>query len=206
MSRVLVLGTHNRKKLGELVGLLSPLGLELKTLADFPDAISVDETGRTFQANAQLKATVQARHLKQWVLGEDSGLSVDALNGDPGVDSAIYAGEPRDDERNNDKLLAALAGVPLEKRTAHYTCHASLSDPHGNVLVDVEDYCHGRIRMERHGAGGFGYDPMFEVVEYGQTFGQLPAEVKARISHRAKAMKKLVAAIGELIARGGWNY
>lgn len=204
MSRVLVLGTHNRKKLGELVGLLSPLGLELKTLADFPDAITVDETGRTFQANAQLKATVQARHLKQWVLGEDSGLSVDALNGDPGVDSAIYAGEPRDDERNNDKLLAALAGVPLEKRTAHYTCHASLSDPNGNVRVDVEDYCQGRIRMERVGVGGFGYDPMFEVVEYGQTFGQLPPEIKARISHRAKAMEKLVAAIDQLIGSGGW--
>jgi XTP/dITP diphosphohydrolase len=204
MSRVLVLGTHNRKKLGELVGLLSPLGLELKTLADFPNAITVDETGRTFQANAQLKATVQARHLKQWVLGEDSGLSVDALNGDPGVDSAIYAGEPRDDERNNDKLLAALTSVPLEKRTAHYTCHAALSDPDGNVLIDVEDYCQGRIRKERFGVGGFGYDPMFEVVEYGQTFGQLPADVKARISHRAKATAKLVAAIGDLIARGGW--
>lgn len=204
MSRVLVLGTHNRKKLGELVGLLSPLGLELKTLADFPNAITVDETGRTFQANAQLKATVQARHLNHWVLGEDSGLSVDALNGDPGVDSAIYAGEPRDDERNNDKLLAALAGVPLDNRTAHYTCHASLADPQGNVLIDVEDYCHGRIRMERFGVGGFGYDPMFEVVEYGQTFGQLPPEIKARISHRAKATAKLVAAIGELIGRGGW--
>lgn len=204
MARVLVLGTHNRKKLGELVGLLAPLGLELKTLADFPDAVTVDETGRTFEANARLKASVQARHLGQWVLGEDSGLSVDALGGEPGVDSAIYASEPRDDERNNDKLLAALQGVPLEKRTAHYTCHASLSDPRGNIVIDVEDYCPGRIRLERFGQGGFGYDPMFEVVEYGQTFGQLPNEVKARISHRAKAMAKLVPAIARWIAEGGW--
>jgi XTP/dITP diphosphohydrolase len=204
MPRVLVLGTHNRKKLGELVGLLAPLGLELKTLADFPSAITVDETGRTFEANARLKARVQAKHLRQWVLGEDSGLSVDALDGEPGVDSAIYAGEPRDDERNNDKLLAALAGVPLEKRTAHYTCHASLSDPDGNIVIDVEDYCPGRIRLERFGQGGFGYDPMFEVVEYGQTFGQLPNEVKAQISHRAKAMAKLVPAIENLLANGQW--
>ena len=101
-ARSLVLGTHNEKKKRELRILLEPVGMELRTLNDFPSAIEVEETGDTFQANAQLKATEQARILNQWVLGEDSGLVVEALNGAPGVYSARFAGEPRDDERNND--------------------------------------------------------------------------------------------------------
>ena len=99
MSRVLVLGSHNRKKLGELAGLLEPHGLTLKTLADFPDSIQVEETGDTFAANARLKATVQAKRLKQWVLGEDSGLSVDALGGAPGVYSARFSDPGATDRR-----------------------------------------------------------------------------------------------------------
>ena len=102
-ARSLVLGTHNEKKKRELRILLEPVGIKLRTLKDFPAAIEVEETGDTFQANAQLKATEQARILNQWVLGEDSGLVVEALNGAPGVYSARFAGEPRDDERNNDK-------------------------------------------------------------------------------------------------------
>src|SRR5262245_26504311 len=129
----LILGTHNRKKLGELVELLAPSGIELKTLADFPAALAVEETGQTFAENARLKATVQARHLNAWVLGEDSGLSVDALGGAPGVLSARFADPGATDQRNNELLLQKLASVPLEKRTAHYTCYAALSDPAGNV-------------------------------------------------------------------------
>ena len=125
-ARSLVLGTHNEKKKRELRILLEPVGIKLRTLKDFPAAIEVEETGDTFQANAQLKATEQARILNQWVLGEDSGLVVEALNGAPGVYSARFAGEPRDDERNNDKLLAELSGVPQERRGAYYVCHMSL--------------------------------------------------------------------------------
>jgi XTP/dITP diphosphohydrolase len=195
---VLVLGTRNKKKLGELVGLLSPDGFELRTLDDFPNAVEVAETGTTFAENAALKATVQARQLGTWVLGEDSGLSVDALGGAPGVYSARFAGESAGDEANNNLLLERLREAPLEQRTAHYTCHAALSDPSGTIRATVEDYCHGRIRFERAGQAGFGYDPLFEIVEYGQTFGELPNEVKARISHRAKAMAKLVPLLIEL--------
>lgn len=202
--RILVLGSRNRKKLGELIGLLGPYGFELRTLADYPEAMEVEETGHTFAENAALKATLQARHLGAWVLGEDSGLSVDALGGAPGVYSARFSGPAATDEKNNALLLQRLQGVPLEQRTAHYTCHAALSDPSGAIRADVEDYCPGRIRFEPLGSGGFGYDPLFEVVEYGQTFGELPTEVKATISHRAKAMRRLVPQIVQLAESGQW--
>jgi len=201
----LILGTRNRKKLGELIGLLAPHGFELHTLADYPNAIEVEETGNTFAENAALKAVQQACHLQAWVLGEDSGLSVDALDGAPGVYSARFAGEGATDEKNNDLVLEKLRDVPLERRTAHYTCHATLSDPSGRIHAEVEDYCPGRIRFARQGTGGFGYDPLFEVVEYGQTFGELPGEVKAEISHRAKAIKRLVPMILKLVESGVWN-
>lgn len=204
MPRTLILGTRNRKKLAELVGLLAPHGFVLQTLADHPQAVEVEETGTTFAENAALKAVQQARHLNAWVLGEDSGLSVDALGGAPGVFSARFAGEGATDERNNDLLLEKLRSVPLEHRTAHYTCHATLSDPTGRIQAEVEDYCPGRIRFERQGTGGFGYDPLFEIVEHGQTFGELPVEVKAQISHRAKAIKRLVPAILSLVENGVW--
>src|SRR5690349_19974377 len=129
MSRVLVLGSHNRKKLGELAELLEPHGLSLKTLADFPNSLEVEETGNTFGENARLKAVVQAKHLGQWVLGEDSGLSVDALTGAPGVWSARFSDPGATDERNTALLLVKLMHIPLEKWAAHYTCHAVISDP-----------------------------------------------------------------------------
>jgi XTP/dITP diphosphohydrolase len=204
MPRTLVLGTRNRKKLAELVALLAPLGLELVTLDAFPQALDVDETGLTFAANAALKATLQARHLGHWVLGEDSGLSVDALQGAPGVFSARFSGPGATDEKNNDLLLHQLRDTPLEQRTAYYTCHATLADPTGTIRADVEGRCFGRLRTERQGTGGFGYDPLFEVVEYGQTFGELPAEVKAQLSHRAQAMRQLLPIVTSLITSGAW--
>jgi len=202
MSRTLVLGTRNRKKLGELVELLAPLGIELKTLADFPDAIEVAETGDSFAANAALKAGVQAKNLGQWVLGEDSGLAVDALGGAPGIYSARFSGEDATDEKNNDLLLEKLRDVPLERRTAHYVCSAALADPTGAVRAASEGVCRGRILFERSGSGGFGYDPLFEIVECHQTFGQLAPAVKSVLSHRARAMRALVPQLRTLLGRG----
>jgi XTP/dITP diphosphohydrolase len=194
----LVLGTHNRKKRGELAELLVPFGFELRTLDEFPNAIEVEETGATFAENAALKATQQARNLNAWVLGEDSGLVVDALGGEPGVLSARFSGPEATDESNNRLLLARLAGVPLEKRVAHYVCHATLSDPAGQVQAESTGYCHGRIRFQGSGHGGFGYDPLFEIVEYHRTFGELGPAVKAALSHRARAVRALVPRMLEL--------
>ena len=189
---MLVLGTHNKKKGEELRDLLAPHRIALKTLADFPDAIDVVEDGDSFAANAALKATQQARHLGQWVIGEDSGLAVDALDGRPGIYSARFAGASATDPENNERLLQELQDVPLERRTAHYVCHMTLSDPDGQIHVDCEDYCRGRIRFAPAGSAGFGYDPLFEVIEYHQTFGQLGAVVKSLLSHRARAMRQFL--------------
>ena len=174
----------------------------MKTLADFSGAIEVEETGETFAANARLKATVQARHLKQWVLGEDSGLSVDALGGEPGVRSARFSDPGATDERNNALLLEKLRGLPLEKRGAHYTCYAVLSDPAGDIRAESEGACRGRILTEPAGSGGFGYDPLFEIIECHHTFGEVAPAVKSVLSHRSRAIRRLVPLMLALIASG----
>jgi XTP/dITP diphosphohydrolase len=202
---ILALGTRNKKKGVELVELLAPLGIELVTLADIPEAIEVEETGQTFAENAALKAVEQARHLQRWVLGEDSGLAVDAIKGAPGVYSARYSGDNATDEANNRKLLDVLRDVPLEKRTAHYVCHATLSDPLGNIRAESEGQCHGRMLFEETGTEGFGYDPLFEIVEYHRTFGRLGLAVKGIISHRARALRLLIPQLARLIELGAWQ-
>ncbi|MFO0791879.1 MAG: RdgB/HAM1 family non-canonical purine NTP pyrophosphatase [Pirellulales bacterium] len=188
----LVIGTHNRKKGEELADLLTPLGFRVLTLDAFPNAIQVVEDGDTFAANAALKASQQAVHLGQWVLADDSGLAVDALRGAPGVYSARFAGPSATDEDNNRRLLADLGDLPLEKRTAHYVCHVSVADPTGVIRAESHDVCRGRIRFEPSGANGFGYDPLFEVVEYHRTFGELGVRVKQVLSHRSRALRAIV--------------
>jgi XTP/dITP diphosphohydrolase len=188
----LVLGTHNQKKRRELVDLLEPWGIRLLTLADFPTAITVDETGATFAENAALKAAQQAKHLGRWVLGEDSGLCVTALNGEPGVFSARYSGPQATDATNNALLMERLQGVPNERRGAYYVCSAALSDPQGMIRATSEGTCHGRMRTEPSGAGGFGYDPYFEVREYHRTMAELGNVVKTVLSHRARAIRQLL--------------
>jgi XTP/dITP diphosphohydrolase len=202
---LLVLGTRNRKKCEELVDLLAPWGFELRTLADCAGAIEVEETGATFAENARLKACEQARRLQQWVLGEDSGLVVDALAGAPGVRSARFSGDGATDESNNRLLIERLAAVPIEGRTAHYVCHAVLSDPMGNVRAENAGRCDGRIRTEPAGGGGFGYDPYFEIVEYHRTFAELGPVVKAVLSHRARAIRGLIPQILALVEDGKWR-
>ncbi|MCP4190937.1 MAG: RdgB/HAM1 family non-canonical purine NTP pyrophosphatase [Planctomycetaceae bacterium] len=195
----IVLGTHNVKKGAELREFLLPRGVQLTTLADFPNAIEVVEDGDSFAANAALKATQQAVHLQQWVIGEDSGLSVDALNGAPGIFSARYSGADATDQSNNDRLLLELAEVPVEQRSAFYTCHVAVSDPSGQVRLTCEETCRGRIRVQPAGNAGFGYDPLFELVEYHRTFGQLGGAVKSVLSHRARAMRQFVPQLVQLL-------
>ena len=196
---MLVLGTNNRKKGIELAELLTPYGITVKTLADFDRKIDVIEDGATFIENARKKATELARFLGEWVLGEDSGLSVDALHGEPGVYSARFAAmdasENADDVANNRLLLQRLGDLPLEKRTAYYTCTAVLADPTGMIHAESEGRCGGRIRFGGTGTNGFGYDPLFEVVEYHRTFGELCPAIKRCISHRARAMRLMIPQI-----------
>ena len=189
---LIVLGTTNRKKGDELAALFAPLGIELRTLADFPDVANVVEDGDTFAANAALKALGQARRLGQWVLGEDSGLVVDELGGAPGVFSARYAGENATDAANNRRLLDQLGKTPPEKRAARFVCHMTLCDPSGEIRAESEESCRGRIALEPYGTHGFGYDPLFEIVEYHHTLAELGPRVKAVISHRARAARWLI--------------
>lgn len=196
---LLVLGTSNRKKGAELAAQLAPLGLELRTLADFPEALRVAEQGDSFQANARAKAVVQARHLHQWVLGEDSGLVVDALGGAPGVRSARFAGAAADDAANNRRLLEALAGIPIEQRSAHYVCHMAVADPEGRIRAESCGICRGRIATECRGKEGFGYDPLFEIPEYHRTLAELGEPVKRWLSHRARAARELIAQLHGLM-------
>jgi len=188
----LVVGTNNAKKLIELRLLLPENSIRLLTLADLPGSMDVEETGETFAENAAIKATEQAKHLGKWVLAEDSGLTVEALGGQPGVYSARYAGTHGDDEANNDKLLAELKGVPDERRTAHFNSYLCLSDPTGKVVLEANGRCAGRIAHARQGNAGFGYDPLFIVREYHRTFGDLDLTVKRAISHRSRALRKFV--------------
>ena len=193
-----VVGTRNDKKREEIREILGDLDVELRDLTSWPDVPEVVENADTFEGNARKKAVELARYLKQWVLGEDSGLVVPALNGRPGVYSARYAGKRGDDAANNARLLAELAPLPDDRRAAYYVCTAALADPEGNVRAVVDGRCHGVITREPRGSGGFGYDPLFLIPEYHQTFGELSARAKHALSHRARALERLRAVIRRL--------
>jgi len=207
MFQALVLGTTNAGKVRELLALLTPFGIGCESLAGLPAAVEVEETGATFADNAALKATAQARALGRWVLAEDSGLVVPALDGAPGVFSARFAGgvagEPREatDARNNALLLERLAGRRGGDRAAHYACHAALADPSGRIVAVAQGTCGGSIGEVPAGAGGFGYDPLFIVPEYHRTFGELAPAVKGVISHRGRALRALLPAIVAALSR-----
>lgn len=186
----LVLATANPGKARELRELLAGTGVECLSLIDFAGHPQVQETGRTYLENATLKA----RGIAEWcglpALADDSGLEVDALNGEPGVDSAHFAGPQADDAANVAKLLAALAGVPPERRSARFRCVLVVARPDHKTLA-VEGSCEGTIALEPRGASGFGYDPIFIPVGCDRTFAELGPEEKNQYSHRARAAQKL---------------
>jgi XTP/dITP diphosphohydrolase len=200
MERI-VLGSRNPKKLKEMVALLGDLPVEFTDLSPYPQAPEVEETADSFLGNATLKATQLAAALQTWVIGEDSGLCVPALGGAPGIYSARYAGVHGDDEANNDKLIREMANLTGEQRAAYYVSAAVLANPRGEVVATVEGRCQGLIATERRGTGGFGYDPLFIVPAYGQTFGELPPPVKQQLSHRAEALKQLRPILERLLSK-----
>lgn len=197
----IVLGSGNRHKGIEMAELLAETGISLKTLADFNNIEEVVEDGKTFMENAEKKAIGYAKQLLKWTIAEDSGLSVPALNGAPGIYSARFSDPDATDERNNLLLLEKMKDVPLENRSAYYSCAMVLADPQGNIRFQTEGRCYGRILYQPEGYNGFGYDPLFEVLEYRQSFGILDSKIKQSISHRAQATKQLIPVLHKLIAQ-----
>lgn len=199
----IILGTHNKKKCGELRILLEPLGIELRSLDELSEAIDVAETGVTFIENARLKATQQALHLGEWTIGEDSGLCVPALDGAPGVYSARYSDPGATDARNNEKLLHELSKFRGDQRRAYYISTIALAKPTGEVVLEAEGRCWGRIIDSYRGEGGFGYDPLFEIPEYHKTFAELGSTVKSVLSHRARALQRFLRGLPAAIDTAG---
>jgi len=187
----LLIATGNHHKFAEISAILAVPHLSFISLRQLNGYPLVVEDGNSFETNAIKKAVILARFSNMWTLADDSGLEVDALHGDPGVYSARYAGEPADDSANNRKVVAAMAGV-LDRK-ARFRCAIALSDPNGVFRV-VSGVCEGRLLSAVQGAGGFGYDPLFVPRGYEQTFAELPAGIKNKISHRACALRAAITA------------
>ena len=180
----LLIATRNAHKLAEIREMLP--GVDLVGTAQWPAVPDPEETGCTFEENAVIKAEAWAAATGLPALADDSGLEVEALGGAPGIHSARYAGHHGDSAANNARLLRELAGRPPQERGARFVCALAYARP-GLPTLTLRGICDGRILPAAQGANGFGYDPLFMPVGYTQTFGELPAEVKARISHRARA-------------------
>ena len=187
----LLLATTNAKKLNELQELLRDLPVECLGLRDFPDVKEVEETGRTFEENARIKALGYAGQTGVLTLGEDSGICCEALDGAPGVFSARFCGEAKSDDANNEKMLELMREVPDEKRTAYYESAIALAEP-AKLIGVVRGQVHGLITRELRGSGGFGYDPLFLYAPFKKTFGEVPIEMKHQVSHRGQALEKFL--------------
>lgn len=192
-----ILATKNQKKLKELQRILSPLGHEVISERDLPNPLpEVIEDADTFEGNALLKARSAMKFTGLAAIADDSGLCVDYLDGAPGVYSARFAGEDQDDQKNNQKLLEALKGVEKEKRTARFVSAVAVVFENGKEFT-VRGTCEGYIAEEKQGENGFGYDPLF-IGEMG-CFGLLTDSQKDSISHRGKALRKMVSELDKYI-------
>lgn len=194
-----VFASHNKGKIQEVQEILAPFGIEIEPIpADFPE---IEENGTSFEENAKIKARAVCQATRLPAVADDSGLTVDALDGFPGIHSARWAGPEANDHDRNQLLLEKLLSVPEEQRGAQFVCVAACVFPDGRELA-VRGQCRGTILGEEHGSGGFGYDPIFCVPEYGCTFGELASDVKNSISHRARAFTALGSALRTLLQEG----
>lgn len=196
----IILATQNKGKIRELQELLVDENIEVLSLLDIKDWEDVEENGETFAENAALKANAAVKKTGLTALADDSGLEVDALDGAPGVYSARFAGEPKDDERNNDKLLQLLESVPDDRRQARFRCALVVATPEGEEFL-TEGTVEGQIMRERRGSDGFGYDPLFFVPEYARTMAELSLAEKNKLSHRAQAFRKAIPILQALKAK-----
>lgn len=190
MNKTIIIATHNKGKAKEFKSLFDEYGYNIKTLHDFPEIGEVPETGHSFSENALQKAAAISEKLNTIVLADDSGLEVDALNGQPGIYSARYAGEHGNDQKNNEKLLEELKNVSEAERKANFHCTLALVGPEREPLF-VEGNIEGYILFEPQGENGFGYDPLFYIPTLNKSMGELTNEEKNKISHRAIAIENL---------------
>jgi XTP/dITP diphosphohydrolase len=187
----ILLATRNAGKIREIRQMSAASGWTWHGLETFPDVPPAVEDGATFAENARRKALHYAQATGLCTLADDSGLEVDCLGGEPGVQSARYAGTPRDDAANNRKLVAALAGFPLERRTGRFRCALTLARP-GELLIETEGVVEGLIIDEPRGDNGFGYDPHFLIPALGRTTAELPPAEKNTLSHRGQALRDML--------------
>jgi XTP/dITP diphosphohydrolase len=201
VKHTLVLATRNNGKIVEfrrILDSLAPGEIDLVGVDQFPDLIDVEETGKTFEENALLKAHYTARATGLPAISDDSGLCVDALNGDPGIYSARWAGVHGDDKANLEKILGQLMQVPDENRGAHFTCAAALALPDGREHVE-EGVFQGRILHAPIGENGFGYDPIFAPLGMSISSAQMNASEKDSISHRGKALREIAPHVIQML-------
>jgi XTP/dITP diphosphohydrolase len=189
MFNKIFIASKNKGKIKEIKSILGGLDIEFQSLLDKPEIPDVEETGKTFEQNALIKAKAVYEKVNVPVLADDSGLEVDYLNGAPGVYSARYAGNNATDKQNCEKLLSELSLVPADKRGAEFRCVLSLVE--GNNVNYFEGVCRGKITDSLRGNGGFGYDPLFIPAGYTQTFAELDLDTKNKISHRGISLGKL---------------
>lgn len=194
--------TNNAGKVKELKRLLAELPFRLRGLDEFPNVGEAAETGATFAENAALKAEFYALKTNSWSLADDSGLEVAALGGAPGIYSARYGGANASDAEKIEKLLGELNKVNKSNRAARFVCAMALCSPSGEIKFAATGECAGTIASATAGAHGFGYDPIFTPDGFTQTFGELSADAKEKISHRARAVEKIIGYLRELTENG----
>ena len=194
----IVFATGNQGKLREVKKILADLNVDIVSMKEEGIQIDVDENGTTFAENAQIKATAIGAHTDAIVLADDSGLVIDALNGEPGIYSARYLGEDTSYRIKNQNLIDRLEGVPDERRTARFVCAIAAALPDGTVL-HTEGTIEGMIGYEERGENGFGYDPIFYVPKLGKTTAELTDDEKNAISHRGSALEKMKVLLREYI-------
>ena len=188
----LVIASQNIHKIRELRSILKKLGsFDLLSLIDFPSYVPPPEEGQTFEENAVTKAVHAAHALNRWVIADDSGLVVPALNGAPGVLSRRYAGENATDKENRQKLLQKMCTIHDSHRQGYFECWIALASPQG-LKKTTKGISEGMIIEQERGSFGFGYDAIFMKHEYGKTFAELDEDIKNRISHRRKALDKIL--------------
>ena len=192
MKKLLYLASKNLGKISEYQKLLSDINCQL---ALQPDSIDVVETGKTFRENAAKKACEVSKKLHNYAIADDSGLCIEALNGSPGIYSSRYAASDRDRIK---RVLSELEGV--HDRNAYFVANVCLANPDGEIILDIEEKCFGTILLSTRGTNGFGYDPIFEELSSRLTFAEMPNDIKDNLSHRGKAIAKLIPELKKIFS------